>query len=132
MRTEAACVREAGPSMAQGLPSSSARLHCTLGLTLRARVLSPDKKQTPCTASERSMDGAEKNMRVMLNRVGQYRYQAAGLRACGLRARWAAPRHANIIWVATAAAELASRQSAAHAMPSLIDKLEFLGKGAVF
>ena len=31
-------------------------------------------------------------------------------------------QHANITWVATAAAESASRQSAAHAMPSLIDK----------
>ena len=74
-----------------------------------------------CMHGERSMDGGEKHMRVMQHR-GQHRSRAAGLRACGLRARWTALRHVNITWVATAAAESASRQSAAHAMPSLIDK----------
>ena len=40
----------------------------------------------------------------------------------GTGTRWTALWHANITWVATAAAESASRRSAAHAMPSLIDK----------
>ena len=71
---------------------------------------------------ERFMDGGEKHMRVIQHRVNQHRSRVAGLRACGLRARWTALWHANITWVATAAAESASRQSAAHAMPSLIDK----------
>ena len=75
-----------------------------------------------CMHGERSMDGGEKYMRVMQHRARQHRSRAAGLRACGLRARWTALWHANITWVATAAAESASRQSAAHAMPSLIDK----------
>ena len=75
-----------------------------------------------CMHSERSMDGGEKHMRVMQHRVNQHRSRVAGLRACGLRARWTALWHANITWVATAAAESASRRSAAHAMPSLIDK----------
>ena len=75
-----------------------------------------------CMHGERSMDGGEKHMRVMQHRINQHRSRAAGLRACGLRARWTALQHANITWVATAAAESASRQSAAHAMPSLIDK----------
>ena len=75
-----------------------------------------------CMHSKRSMEGREKHMRAMQHRVGQHRSRAAGLRACGLRARWTALRHAIITWVATAAAESASRRSAAHSMPSLIDK----------
>ena len=75
-----------------------------------------------CMHGERSMDGGEKYMRVMQHRINQHRSRAAGLRVCGLRARWTALQHANITWVAAAAAESASRQSAAHAMPSLIDK----------
>ena len=75
-----------------------------------------------CMHGERSMDGGEKHMCVMQHRVGQHRSRAAVLRACGIQARWTALRHANMTWVATAAAESASRQSAAHAMPSLIDK----------
>ena len=74
------------------------------------------------THGERSMDEGEKRMRVMQHRVSQHRSRVAGLRACGLRARWTAPWHANITWVATTAAESASRRSAAHSMPSLIDK----------
>ena len=74
------------------------------------------------THGERSMDEGEKRMRVMQHRVSQHRSRVAGLRACGLRARWTAPRHAKITWLATAAAESASRRSAAHSMPSLIDK----------
>ena len=75
-----------------------------------------------CMHGERSMDEGEKHMRVMQHRVNQHHSRVAGLRACGIRARWTALWHANITWVATAAAESASRQSAAHAMPSLIDK----------
>ena len=75
-----------------------------------------------CMHGERSMDGGEKYMRVMQHRINQHRSRAAGLRACGIRARWTALQHANITWVATAAAESASRRSAAHSMPSLIDK----------
>ena len=75
-----------------------------------------------CMHGERSMDEGEKHMRVMQHRVSQHGSRAAGLRACGLRARWTALQHAKITWVATAAAESASRRSAAHAMPSLIDK----------
>ena len=71
---------------------------------------------------ERFMDGGEKHMRVMQHRVNQHRSRVAGLRACGLGARWTALQHAIITWVATAAAESASRRSAAHSMPSLIDK----------
>ena len=71
---------------------------------------------------ERFMDGREKHIRVMQHRVNQHRSWVAGLRACGLRAQWTALRHARITWVATAAAESASRRSAAHSMPSLIDK----------
>ena len=71
---------------------------------------------------ERFMDGGEKHMRVMQHRVNQHRSRVAWLRACGLGARWTALRHAIITWVATAAAESASRRSAAHSMPSLIDK----------
>ena len=74
------------------------------------------------THGERSMDEGEDRMRVMKHRVSQHRSRVAGLRACGLRARWTAPRHAKITWLATAAAESASRRSAAHSMPSLIDK----------
>ena len=74
------------------------------------------------THGERSMDEGEKRMRVMQHRVNQHRSRVAGLRACGLRARWTAPRLAKITWVATAAAESACRRSAAHSMPSLIDK----------